>query len=343
MLVSSSERQVTAECYTRRTDGKKWWCSRAVVPHQKYCKRHMHRGANKPLNDSSNTVTIAFYAAGNTACTLPQLTTTTSLERIPSLWNHGEKLRPSLMLETFKLRPSLLQPPSHPTKALSRRGCSHTGTILPAVQSIDFLILEGMIFKLVSAKAWNGRIKETAQGCKNMLDSEERIFSIGITKGAVDKKCKKTIGYYKEAVAAYNHTLLTQWSLDNENFARMQKGFAIFLLYRGFEVGTPSPAVLVDGLYIHKNKLEETILLLMVLMRKFYLGKIKWDPSIMEHLTFALSVCCQTSLSAKEYEELVPGVIHRIDQCKALSFCHTGAEQNSTALNLLRKSLHKYE
>ncbi|XP_038681906.1 growth-regulating factor 9-like isoform X2 [Tripterygium wilfordii] len=28
----------------RRTDGKKWRCSRSVVPHQKYCERHMHRG-----------------------------------------------------------------------------------------------------------------------------------------------------------------------------------------------------------------------------------------------------------------------------------------------------------
>ncbi|KAK3042860.1 hypothetical protein RJ639_001133 [Escallonia herrerae] len=28
----------------RRTDGKKWRCSRDVAPHHKYCERHMHRG-----------------------------------------------------------------------------------------------------------------------------------------------------------------------------------------------------------------------------------------------------------------------------------------------------------
>ncbi|XP_020597012.1 growth-regulating factor 12-like isoform X2 [Phalaenopsis equestris] len=28
----------------RRTDGKKWRCSRDVVQNQKYCERHMHRG-----------------------------------------------------------------------------------------------------------------------------------------------------------------------------------------------------------------------------------------------------------------------------------------------------------
>nr|CAD1818802.1 unnamed protein product [Ananas comosus var. bracteatus] len=31
----------------RRTDGKKWRCSRDVIPDQKYCERHMHRGRIK--------------------------------------------------------------------------------------------------------------------------------------------------------------------------------------------------------------------------------------------------------------------------------------------------------
>ncbi|XVE64479.1 hypothetical protein DITRI_Ditri07aG0104000 [Diplodiscus trichospermus] len=36
----------------RRTDGKKWRCSRDVAPDQKYCERHMHRGrprSRKPV------------------------------------------------------------------------------------------------------------------------------------------------------------------------------------------------------------------------------------------------------------------------------------------------------
>lgn len=33
----------------RRTDGKKWRCRRGVVPNQKYCGLHMHRGSKKPL------------------------------------------------------------------------------------------------------------------------------------------------------------------------------------------------------------------------------------------------------------------------------------------------------
>ncbi|KAK7289720.1 hypothetical protein RIF29_03585 [Crotalaria pallida] len=31
----------------RRTDGKRWRCSREVVPDQKYCEKHMHRGCNR--------------------------------------------------------------------------------------------------------------------------------------------------------------------------------------------------------------------------------------------------------------------------------------------------------
>ncbi|KAJ0972689.1 hypothetical protein J5N97_020648 [Dioscorea zingiberensis] len=31
----------------RRTDGKKWRCSREVVPGHKYCERHVHRGRNR--------------------------------------------------------------------------------------------------------------------------------------------------------------------------------------------------------------------------------------------------------------------------------------------------------
>ncbi|KAK7355500.1 hypothetical protein VNO80_14757 [Phaseolus coccineus] len=40
----------------RRTDGKKWRCSREAVEGQKYCQRHMHRGRNrsrKPVEQSS--------------------------------------------------------------------------------------------------------------------------------------------------------------------------------------------------------------------------------------------------------------------------------------------------
>lgn len=59
----------------RRTDGKKWRCAKDVVPEQKYCERHMHRGRNrsrKPVeipyqNASSST---ANAANGNTGLSI---------------------------------------------------------------------------------------------------------------------------------------------------------------------------------------------------------------------------------------------------------------------------------
>lgn len=41
----------------KRTDGKKWRCSKDVAPNQKYCERHLHRGrprSRKPVEDKTN-------------------------------------------------------------------------------------------------------------------------------------------------------------------------------------------------------------------------------------------------------------------------------------------------
>ncbi|BFG24181.1 hypothetical protein CerSpe_104550 [Prunus speciosa] len=50
----------------RRTDGKKWRCSKEAYPESKYCERHMHRGRNrsrKPVEVSSSTTTPPTTAA----------------------------------------------------------------------------------------------------------------------------------------------------------------------------------------------------------------------------------------------------------------------------------------
>ncbi|EFJ24024.1 hypothetical protein SELMODRAFT_442763 [Selaginella moellendorffii] len=47
----------------RRTDGKKWRCSREVVPDQKYCDRHMHRGRNRSKKNAENQAAAAAAAA----------------------------------------------------------------------------------------------------------------------------------------------------------------------------------------------------------------------------------------------------------------------------------------
>lgn len=198
---------------------------------------------------------------------------------------------------------------------------------------------------------------EAAQECRSVLDAVEKIFSDGIPDVLVENKLQETVshavellpelwkqaGCYSEAMAAYRKALLSQWNLDNECCARIQKAFAVFLLYSGVEASPPSLSVQIDGSYVPKNNLEEAILLLMILMRKFYLGKTKWDPSVLEHLTFSLSLCSQTSVLVKQLEEVVPGEIHRIDRWKAMALSLSGAGQNNSALDLLRKCLHQHE
>ncbi|KAK4478716.1 hypothetical protein RD792_014214 [Penstemon davidsonii] len=57
----------------RRTDGKKWRCSRDVVAGQKYCERHVHRGRNrsrKPVETPTSTTTPYGGGAGETLKTI---------------------------------------------------------------------------------------------------------------------------------------------------------------------------------------------------------------------------------------------------------------------------------
>lgn len=82
------------------------------------------------------------------------------------------------------------------------------------------------------------------------------------------------------------------------------------MLFCGAEVGPPILPEQIDGSYVPRNNLEEAILFLLILKRKFYFGKIKWDPSIIGHLIFAHSLCGQTSVLAKQLEEVMPGVVH---------------------------------
>lgn len=247
-----------------------------------------------------------------------------------------------------------LQTPAE--KQSSKRSRSRSDSIHAVSQHAANLVLEAVYLKAKSLQKL-GRVTEAAEECKSVLDAVEKIFDQGIADFLVDSKLQETVshavellpelwkqaGNHKEAMYAYRRALLSQWNLDNDCCARIQKAFAVFLLYCGVEVGPPSLAVQIDGSYVPRNNLEEAILLLVILMRKFYLGKVKWDPSVIEHLTFALSLCSQTSVLAKQLEEIMPGVMHRAERWKALALCYSGAGQSTTALNILRKLLHKHE
>lgn len=246
--------------------------------------------------------------------------------------------------------------PSFSEKQPSRKGRSRGDSQHAVSQHSASLVLEAIYLKAKSLQKL-GRLNDAAHECKRVLDAVEKIFHQGIPDVQVDNRLQDTVrqavellpelwkqaGCYHEAMSAYRRALLSQWNLDDDNCSRIQKAFAVFLMHSGVEAGPPSLAAQVDGSYVPKHNLEEAILLLMILVRKFYLGKIVWDPSVLEHLTFALSLCGQTSVLAKELEEIMPGVFHRVDRWNTLALCYSAVGQNKAALNLLRKSLHKHE
>lgn len=249
-----------------------------------------------------------------------------------------------------RLQPSFLEKP--PVK----KGPSRAESPSSVTQHAASMVLEAIYLKAKSLQKL-GKFDEAANECKQVLDAVEKVFSQGISDTQVDSRLQEIVscavellpelwkqaGCYDEAITAYRNALLSQWNLDNDCCARIQKAFAVFLLYSGVEASPRSFSVQIEGSYVPKNNLEEAILLLMIVLRKFSLGKIKYDPSVMEHLTFALSACGETSILAKQFEEMLPGVYHRIDRWNSLALCLSGAGQNKSALNLLRKSLHKHE
>ncbi|XP_059633213.1 growth-regulating factor 1-like isoform X2 [Cornus florida] len=71
----------------RRTDGKKWRCSKEAYPDSKYCERHMHRGRNrsrKPV-EVVNTTTTNTAATINSLNTYPPTIPISSITRNPPI------------------------------------------------------------------------------------------------------------------------------------------------------------------------------------------------------------------------------------------------------------------
>ncbi|RID70137.1 hypothetical protein BRARA_C02182 [Brassica rapa] len=243
-----------------------------------------------------------------------------------------------------------------PEKPVTKKNRPREPQQQPVPQHAASLVLEAIYLKAKSLQKL-GRTTEAARECKSVLDSVEKIFQQGISDAQVDTRLQETIshavellpalfkdsGDYQEAISSYRRALLSQWNLDNDSCARIQKDFAVFLLHSGVEASPPSLASQVEGSYTPRNNLEEAILLLMILIKKFNSGKAKWDPSVIEHLTFALSLCSQTSVVAKQLEEVMPGVFTRVERWNSLALCYSAAGQTSAAVNLLRKSLHKHE
>ncbi|KAA8550726.1 hypothetical protein F0562_002410 [Nyssa sinensis] len=219
------------------------------------------------------------------------------------------------------------------------------------------LLLEAIFLKAKSLQGL-GRYKEAAQSCQVILDIVEHSLTEGLPENfGADCKLQETLNKAvellpelwkladspREAILSYRRALLHHWNLDTETTARIQKEFAIFLLYSGGEASPPNLRSQMDSSFVPRNNIEEAILLLMILLRKVSLKRIDWDPSILDHLSYALSVSGELRALANQVEELLPGVMDRKEKYLTLALCYYGEGEDLASLNLLRKLLSSRE
>ncbi|XP_042516700.1 protein NPGR2-like isoform X2 [Macadamia integrifolia] len=219
------------------------------------------------------------------------------------------------------------------------------------------LLSEAIFLKSKSLQVL-GNFREAAQSCKVILDTVESALPEGLPENfGTDCKLQETLnkavellpelcklaGLSHEAILSYRRALLRRWNLGVETTARIQKEFAIFLLYSGCDASPPNLRSQIEGSFVPRNNIEEAVLLLMILLRKFALKRIEWDPSIMDHLSFALSVSGELRALANQLEELLPGILDRKERYYILALCYHGVGEDMVALNLLRKLLSSRE
>jgi tetratricopeptide (TPR) repeat protein len=250
-------------------------------------------------------------------------------------------------MKTSLSRRSLLSPRRH------SRGDAAPPMSMHAVN----LLFEAFFLKAKSLQAL-GRFREAALSCKVILDTIESALPDGLPEMFFgDYKLQETLnkavailpelwkltGDPQEAILSYRRALLYHWNLDMQTRTKIEKEFAVFLLYSGTDANPPNLRSQAEGSFIPRNNIEEAALLLSIILKKFVLGKIQWDPTILCHLSFALSVSGDLMALAHQVEELPPGVINRHETYNTLALCYYGEGEDSVSLNLLRNLMNNRE
>ncbi|RAL42199.1 hypothetical protein DM860_011982 [Cuscuta australis] len=218
------------------------------------------------------------------------------------------------------------------------------------------LLLEAIFLKAKSLQALR-KYKEAARSCSVILDIVDSSLPTGLPENfGADCKFQETLNRAaellpelwklssspSEAIISYRRALSHQWNLDASTIARIQKEFAVFLLYNGGESNPPNLRSQMDSSFVPGNNTEEAILLLVILLRKISLKRIDWDPEILDHLTYALAISGGLRALANQVEELPPQTIDQREMYYILSLCYHGeGEEGMTALNLLQKLLRR--
>lgn len=147
----------------------------------------------------------------------------------------------------------------------------------------------------------------------------------------------------QKAILSYRRALLYHWNLDVETRTKIEKDFAIFLLYSGNDASPPNLRSQMEDSFIPKNNVEEAVLLLLLILKKFVLKRIAWDPSVLNHLCFALSIANEFRSLAFQVEDLPPGIIERKEKYMSLALCYNAEGDDMVALNLLKNLLNDRE
>ncbi|XP_030500433.1 growth-regulating factor 9 [Cannabis sativa] len=87
----------------RRTDGKKWRCSKEALPHQKYCERHIHRGRHR----SRKLVESSYTNSKKTTMATATTTSTTMTDLSISLHvNENNATRSTILFPSIDFQPN---------------------------------------------------------------------------------------------------------------------------------------------------------------------------------------------------------------------------------------------
>lgn len=184
-------------------------------------------------------------------------------------------------------------------------------------------------------------LPEAAEECKVILEVVESAMPSGMPEGIsgfsklqeIFQKALELLpllwtkaGNHHETIASYRRALSRPWNLDPQRLAVTQKSLALVLLYGSVEA-------------CPKDNIEEAIVLLMLLVKKMVVGEIQWDPELMDHLTYALSMTGQFEVLANYLEQTLPGVYARGERWYLLSLCYSAAGIDKAAINLIKMAL----
>ncbi|KAJ7528340.1 hypothetical protein O6H91_16G095000 [Diphasiastrum complanatum] len=117
----------------RRTDGKKWRCSRPVVPEQKYCERHMHRGRHRSRKAAEAQANSLSQQPPTTTPPPPPAAAPTQHPSLLTQSAHSISLKPTMVVNSASQQQisaaslatkTFLNRPSSPTTIATNPSCS---------------------------------------------------------------------------------------------------------------------------------------------------------------------------------------------------------------------------